>query len=399
MPPLQPGSTQAEPVLVLFCGGMGGSDVEEAFALALRACALDTLAEALATGAYAGAVLVADAASADAFAGRLPPGVTLDVDAPGEAFHFGRRLGDVVRRYGLERPAYIGCGLPLVKGDELAAVAAALRAEERVVVSNNYFSADLVAFTPGSVVDEVSLPDNDRILPRLLAEQAGLANRPLPRTMANQFDLDTPVDLGVLAYAGGAGPELTRHIREAGIDAGLLARAARYFTDQDAEVLVAGRVPAQAFDYLTVETACRTRVYSEERGLQAAGRDAGGQARSLLAYHIQAVGAQRFFAEAASMAQAAFIDTRPLFAHLGLVPSRRDRFLSDSLLPAEIGDPWVRELTAAARDAALPVVLGGSSLVGAGVQLLSEAAWRERDRERASTYRPQGRAAEPGFGA
>ena len=33
------------PVLVLFCGGMGGSPIEDAFGQALRECALDTLQE------------------------------------------------------------------------------------------------------------------------------------------------------------------------------------------------------------------------------------------------------------------------------------------------------------------------------------------------------------------
>ena len=381
----------SEPVLVLFCGGMGGSAVEDAFAAALRACALDTLAEALATGAFADAVLVLDEASARAFEGRLPAGVKVEVDRAGERFHFGRRLSEVVLKHGLERPVYVGCGLPLVKGDELASVAAALRGAGRAVVSNNYFSADLVGFVPGSVVRELALPDNDRILPRLLAEEAGLENRPLPRTMANQFDLDTPGDLAVLAYAGGAGANLQRYIDAAGVDTSRLA-AAGLFTDRDVEVLVAGRVPAQVFDYLTVETACRTRVYSEERGLQAAGRDASGEARSLLAYHLQAVGPRRFFEELAAMAQAAFIDTRPLFAHLGLEPSRADRFLSDALAPEGIADAWLREFTQAAREAPIPVVLGGSSLVAAGVQLLSEAAWREHDRK-ANAYKPFGRAA------
>ena len=92
------------------------------------------------------------------------------------------------------------------------------------------------------------------------------------------------------------------------------------------------------------------------------------------------------------MATAAFIDTRPLFAHRGLQLSRADRFLSDALQPDAIGEPWVRDFTAAAREAPLPVVLGGQSLVTSGLQLLSEAAWREHDR-RDLEYRPKGRAA------
>ena len=371
----------AGPALLVFCGGMGGSPAEDAFAAALRECALDTLTEAAATGAFAKLLLVADAASTDALSSRLPRGVEVERDASGEAFHFGRRLSDVVTRYGLERPVYVGCGLPLIKGDELASVAAELTRHEQAVVANNFFSADLIGFVPGSVVERVALPDNDRIVPRLLRDEGGLENRSLPRTIANQFDLDTPGDLAVLAYAGGAGPNLQRLIDASSIDTDRLARASRLFTDRDAEVVVAGRVGTQTWQYLETETACRVRMFAEERGLQAAGRDVNGQARSLLAFHLQSVGLQRFFEELAQLGQAAFIDTRPLFAHMGLKPSRPDRFLSDAMQPEGIEDAWVREFTAAACAAPIPVVLGGSSLVASGVQLLSEAAWRQHDHE------------------
>jgi hypothetical protein len=380
-----------EPYLVLFCGGMAGSPAEDALGAALCESALDTLEEALATGAYAGAILVADAASAQRFEGRLPAGVRVDLDQPGQAFHLGHRLSEVVTRYGLERPVYTGCGLPLVKGDELAAVASALASSDLAVVSNNYFSADLVGFVPGRVVQDIELPDNDRVLAQLLVREGGLVNQPLPRTMANQFDLDTPGDLAVLAYAGGAGRHLQAYIDAHPVDTERLANAARLFTDNQAEVLVSGRVGPQVWQFLSTETACRVRVYGEERGMQAMGRDRNGEARSLLAFHLQAVGPGRFFAELAEMVHGAFIDTRPIFAHLGLNPSRPDRFLSDVLQPEGISDSWLHEFTAAARDAAIPVVLGGNALVAAGVQLLSEAAWREHDKLEAE-YRAMGRA-------
>jgi hypothetical protein len=370
-----------EPVLVLFCGGMDGSAVEDGFAVALRECALDTLDEARASGAFAGLVVVADEASARYLTPRLPAGAELDVDQLGEAFHFGRRLSGVVQRRGLVRPVYAGCGLPLIKRDELKTVAEALRGADKAVVANNFFSADLIGFVPGDVVSSVALPDNDRIVPRLLRDEAGLENRSLKRSIANQFDIDTPGDLAILAYAGGAGPNLQRHIDASGIDTTRLARASRLFTDRDAEVLVAGRVGTQTWQYLESETACRVRMFAEERGLQAAGRDVNGEARSLLALHLQAVGMQRFFEELAQLGQAAFIDTRPIFAHMGLKPSRPDRFLSDAMQPHDIQDAWLRDFTAAACEAPIPVVLGGSSLVASGVQLLSEAAWREHDRE------------------
>jgi hypothetical protein len=383
---------QPDPTLVLFCGGMGGSSVEEALAEALRECALDTLNEARSTGAFAGYVLVLDEASSKYFEGRLPAGVAIELDAPGQRFHFGSRLCEVILKHELQRPVYVGCGLPLIKADELAAVALGLTTAERAVVSNNFYSADLLGIVPGDVVKDLELPDNDRILPRMLQDAAGLENRALPRTMANQFDIDTPGDLALLAYAGGSGPNLQRYIETHPPDISRLTAASRLFTDRDAEVLVAGRVGSDVWRYLESETACRIRMYSEERGMQAAGRDLNGEARSLLAYHLQTVGTKRFFEELATMAQAVFIDTRPIFAHMGLDPSRPDRFLCDAMTPEGITDPFIRELTQAALEAPIPVVLGGSSLVASGVQLLSEAAWRQRDAEKAA-YKPMGRAA------
>jgi len=382
-----------QPVLVLFCGGMGGSEAEELLARALRASALDLLERSLAGGAYGGAIVVADLASAAAFRDALPPDAVLDEDVPGVAFHFGERLSEVVRRYGLVRPVYSGCGLPLLTGDEMTAVGLALQgATGPLVVANNYYSADLAGFTPGSVVDELELPNNDRILPRLLTQEAGFSNYPLPRTIANQFDLDSTGDLAVLSYAGGAGPRLQDVLDAAGLDTSRLAAAARLFTDKMAEVLVAGRVGSQVWQFLESETACRVRMFSEERGMLAAGRDASGEARSMLAFHLKAVGPRRFFEELAEMVQGAFIDTRPVFAHLGLQPSREDRFLSDTMQPSGIANSWLREFTEAAMEAPIPVVLGGSSLVASGVQLLSEAAWQRKDLEAGEDYKPRGRA-------
>ena len=113
--------------------------------------------------------------------------------------------------------------------------------------------------------------------------------------------------------------------------------------------------------------------------MAAAGREGTG-ARSLLAYHLQAVGLARFFEELATLGDAAFIDTRVLLAHLGLRPSRADRFLSDLGRPDAIADPFLREFTQGAAAAAIPVLLGGHSLVSGGLMALIEAAWREYDK-------------------
>ena len=75
------------------------------------------------------------------------------------------------------------------------------------------------------------------------------------------------------------------------------------------------------------------------------------------------------------LGDAAVIDTRVLLAHrFGADerdwPSAEDRFGSDLLLPKRVADPWLRELTASAAGARIPVALGGQTLVSVGLRLL-----------------------------
>jgi len=70
-----------------------------------------------------------------------------------------------------------------------------------------------------------------------------------------------------------------------------------------------------------------------------------------------------------------FLDTRPLFGHLGWAPSRADRFASDAGEPEVIAHDGLQELTTAAVAARAPVVLGGHSLVSGGLLALIDAAW------------------------
>jgi hypothetical protein len=76
----------------------------------------------------------------------------------------------------------------------------------------------------------------------------------------------------------------------------------------------------------------------------------------------------------AELGDGAIVDSRVLLAHrLGADeaawPRAEDRFASDLLLAERIADPWLRALTASARDASIPILLGGHTLVGPGVRL------------------------------
>ncbi|HJX61925.1 MAG TPA: hypothetical protein VJ578_05090 [Dehalococcoidia bacterium] len=378
------------PVLVSFVGGVGGSPVEEMTAAARRAAALDTLERALATGAFAYAVLVADAADG---LEALPPGVRLDVD-PGP-FHFGRRLAGVIERLGLRSVVYFSGGsVPLLPAQEFVGIAQELGRGEGKVVANSYYSADLVAFSPADALGRIELPAIDNPLARLLVEQAGLAAQMLPRSVASQFDIDAPAELAILTLVGGVGPRLRALLDDWRLDVSLYRRIVPLFVSHTAQLLVAGRSSSRIWQYLEQKTACRVRFLAEERGMQADGRIGGGEARSLVGFYLAAVGVQRFFATLAELADAAFLDSRVILAHLGLQPSRADRFLSDLGRHEDVEDPFLRELTEGAARAPIPVALGGHSVVSGGLMALIEHAWREHDRDLAQrgSVDPEGTA-------
>ena len=362
------------PALVVFLGGLGDSPVEEIVAGARVAASLDSIEAALQSGSYAGAVLVTD--------GRfqlpaLPEGAIVDVD--GGPFHFGRRLAEVVRWRRLERVVYLGGGsLPLLGARELADAAEAL-AEDGALVTNNHYSSDMVGF-PAEALARIEPAESDNRLARALSEEAGLSVRALERTVATQLDIDGPTDLAVLALTGEGGPRLRDYLQTLDLDTERYRRVLPLFSDRNAEITVAGRVGSHAWQYLERETACRVRLFAEERGMEAEGRAAAGKARSLVAFFLETAGPQRFFQAMAELGDAAFIDTRVLLAHFRIEASRAVRFLSDLGCWREISEPFLRDFTQAAGEASIPVLLGGHSLVSGGLMAPNEFAWRERER-------------------
>ncbi len=364
----------AGPVLVIFHGGTGTGAAESLVARARAAAARATAATALA-GGFEAVILATD--SGEAFA-PLPSGVLLDLDAPGEPFDYDTRLRGIIQRYGLLKPAVMGSGsVPLAGIDDFRLIAEQLEARDGRFITNNFFSADLTAWTPGEALARLGRIDRDNVLPRRLRDEAGLAPVILPRTTATQFDLDTPADLAVLALTPGLAPGLAEAVAPARPAAERFRPLLRLLCDRDGQLIVAGRVGSQSWHYLERETACRVRMFSEERGLATAPAD--HRPASLLGFLIEAVGFERFFERMARLGDALVLDTRVIEAHLGITPSREDRFQSDLLEAQAIDDPALRRLTEAAARAPLPVYLGGHSLVAGGLMALNDIAWLEND--------------------
>ena len=370
-----------KPAVITFLGGLGDAPAESIVGTALWAASLDTIETALSFGAFDRAILVTD--------GRVPPpdipGVELDVDEG--PYHFGRRLSAVIRRHNPSSVVYLGGGsLPLLAPDTFAAIARAL--DRGVAVTNNTYSSDLVAFPltaaaqgsgPEHILAAIEPVGRDNGLARALSERAGLNVEPLPRTIETQMDLDSPTDLAVLSLAGLGGARLRAYLDALDMDLDPYLRLLPVFLDTNAQLLVAGRVGSQTWAYLERETACRVRLFAEERGMEAEGRAEAGTARSLLGFYLESAGLDSFFGTLAELADAAVLDTRVLLAHKRLHPSREDRFLSDLGRHREITDPFLRDFTRAAREAPIPVLLGGHSLMSGGLMLLNEHAWSERD--------------------
>jgi hypothetical protein len=377
-----------KPTLLLFAVGEKPTDtlLERMVAGAQSAATYDLLLRAADSAAFDRAVLVTEDGEVARSAGALSDVLPVEVLNHGadEPFHFGRRLAATIEAMGLERVVYAGGGaLPLAGADTLERLALAVGGDAPCVYTNNLFSADLVAFYPASSLSLIDLPAADNDLAWLLHYRAGLPYAAAPRTLDTQFDIDTPTDVAVLRHATSSPPlqarvgtYLAAHLKRAHEQIPALSaaveRAAGVMATRRAQVLFAGRLSAQNWRRLELNLPSQTRVISEERGMRASGREARGEARSVLGLYAEMAGPAGLVHAIEQVSDAAFLDTRVLFAHRGLSPTRADRFASDALLPQDLSDPWVRDLTYALAGAAIPVVPGGHSLMSGGVWALSE---------------------------
>ncbi len=359
----------------LFVRGTAGSEIENLVASAQLAAALDTLAK-LRQLEEVGDIVVstADASFAEQVAAL---GAYTEVDPPHHDFSFGQALAALVTKYNAETALYVGGGSGALERTEDWRDLIRLALDNPAsVVANNYYSSDFAAWSPGSAIHQINPPVLDNDLAFRLGEQAGLRLFTLPKNAATQLDIDTPTDLLTISLHPDVGPNLRSFVNHAPLDTSRVLAVRDRIADRKATVLVAGRVSASMCLYLERETRCQWRIYSEERGMRASGREARGEVHSLLGYSLEQLGPRGFFDMLEQLAQTAVIDSRVLFGHFGLHPTAQDRFCSDMMLANQITDPFIRSLTSAARDANMPVLFGGHSLVSGGMYSLAESIAR-----------------------
>jgi hypothetical protein len=295
------------------------------------------------------------------------------VDDVGTEKSFGRRVREIAEALVPDGLILLGSGgIPLAtRADRRAFVAAAGGPPGRAV-ANNRFSADVVALAGAAVLAD--LPDlaADNGLPRWLAETAGFSVTDLHRRWRLQVDLDSPLDALLIPWIDAEETLRVRDVTTAVVRTTLAAVAAAS-RDPRRELLVAGRASAAGLAWLERSTASRTRALIEERGFRTRA-DGQRPVRSTLGLLLDRDGPGALGAILAGLGDAALVDSRVLMAHrFGADehswPGTEDRFASDLLLPERIADPWLRELTGAAVNAPIPIVLGGHTLVGPGLRL------------------------------
>jgi hypothetical protein len=328
-----------------------------------------------ATGPLERSLAAARLANAERLAGAFASAGAGDVriDAGARAGSFGARLRALVKGLPHDGGAVIlGSGaIPLATPRDAAAFVEVAGSGERRALANSFYSADVIAVGDASAL--ASVPDlaGDNALPRWLADSAGFEVRDLRERWRLAVDLDSPLDVLLV----GRGLPAT-------IDAELvvdrLRRLRDVAADPRAELVVAGRTSSTTLRWLERSTASRTRALVEERGLRAIGVPAARPPRSVLGLVLDERGPEALGTVMAELGDAAVVDTRVLLAHglggdEGGWPAAEDRFSSDLLQPDGIRDPWLRALTASARDARIPVLLGGHTLVGPGIRLALRA--------------------------
>jgi hypothetical protein len=255
-------------------------------------------------------------------------------------------------------------------------------------LTNNRYSSDVCAVGSAAVLRGLPPLPSDNALPRWLEEHAGHTVEELGARDRLALDLDTPLDLALLAGIPGTPAPLVAAAAADGLSIPGRDALRALAGDPRRELLVFGRTGSRTLAWLERHVRCRVRFLAEERGLRAASElaiaaPAGPDAeappsrppRSTLGRLLEARGPEALSDIVGELADGAILDTRVLMAdRLGADedgwPAAEDRYASDLLRPGPIRDPWLRRLTAAAAASPRPIVLGAHTLVGPGVRWL-----------------------------
>jgi hypothetical protein len=306
---------------------------------------------------------------------------------------FGERLVRLVADEGLRSGLIVlGSGaVPLLNVRDARQLIAAASSAGRTALTNNRYSSDVCAISDVAALRDLPPLPSDNALPRWLEERAGFTVGELTARDRLAIDLDTPLDLALLALVRATPQPLRELAAEHGIHVPRLDDLRALAADPRRELLVFGRSGSRTLKWLERNVRCRVRFLAEERGLRASsplaiggaiGDASAGAAGSTprgpaatLGLLLDQRGPDELASVVRRLADGAIIDSRVLMAHRfggdeDTWPSAEDRFASDLLDSRGISDPWLRALTISAAESPIPIQLGSHTLVGPGIPLL-----------------------------
>ncbi len=309
------------------------------------------------------------------------PSLTYVPTAPG-AVHIGRLLAQLVATRSLERLLVLGGGsAPLLSDADLGQALVRLAEADSLLVTNNRHASDWAGVVPARrLLDAAERLPRDNMLGWVLSHEFGLPWEALPPATGSRLDIDTPADLIALRLHPGTRPALRECLKRLPLPTEKAEAILAVLARPAGRVILAGRVAPAAWEALNRVSGCWLRVVAEERGMVSSGRHERGEVYSLVGDLLEQLGPAPFFERLAQHADAALIDSRVLMAHAGCRPSAEDRFASDLGRVEVIADPWLRRLTAAARDAGLPVLLGGHGLLSGDLFAFCDILWYKSGR-------------------
>ncbi len=358
-------------IAVIFEGGEPLSKLEKSLNNVCHTVLLDNMRKLMNVDDIREIVVVTNYHRLAKKAGKMDKVVVQDVQTKG--FHFGEELLKIVSEYKPQNLFYLGgASFPLIQEKEIKQIISAVKDRDNFVYTNNPQSSDLVAFTPADALFNMQPPASDNSLAISLRDEAGLTMELIPYSKGIIFDLDTPTDFLILGASPYVEKSTEKALREVPLNYELLDKAKEVLCGYYRDVAIVGRVGAPLIAYLNNNLKLRLRIFSEERGMKALGRETSGEVETLIGYFIEEFGISKFFKYLERVAELAFIDTRVLFAHFKLDLQAEERFLSDMGRWQELEHPWLKEFTRAAVECEIPVLLGGHSLVSGGLWLLAE---------------------------
>ncbi len=361
---------------VILIGASGLTHQEQLVHRAVRASVLDLL----------------DVLNAQGVMPVVLAGPNLICDRDEIPFHFGQRLAGLIERYNLSPVMYFGAGsTPLLNQDMMGLMHGMLYQSEyvpggriptHIALTNNLHSSDWLGIShTADALPIIRGATRDNSLAWMLQEQWDFDVRVLSGVRpASSMDLDTPSDLAIVRQHPLCPPHLLAVLDDPVLDRVPVEHIIDVIARDGSRLALVGRVSPLAWQAISKATQCWIRVFSEERGMVASERLARGEVKSLLLTLYDVLGPDGFFAALAETSDVVLFDSRVLLAAAGQHPSDADRFASDLFLPGEIENVWLREFTAAAVRAAVPVLLGGHGVVSGGLYALTDIIAEQRNR-------------------